>query len=120
MEGIIPLLWLTMQLLCVYLSFLIRVFIWKTKLIHRLSRESDIGDGGLGGLSMPLILRKCTAVILIAIVRREGVQRERDAEVCAALSAHAGGLSVKTAAGILAVMSTIAYAHQMGSIVSNA
>ena len=69
---------------------------------------------------MPLVLRKSTAVILTTIVQREGVQRERDAEVCVALDVRVGGLSVKITAGILAVMSTIAYAHQTGNTVSNA
>ena len=82
------------------------MLIWKN-LIHLLSREPDIGDGDLDGLLMPLILGKSTVATLIVIVRREGVQRERDAEVCVALSASVGGLSVKIAAGISAVMSTI-------------
>ena len=119
MEEIIPLLWLTMPLLCVHLSFLIRVLIWK-KLIHLLSTEPDIGDGDLDGLLMPLILGKSTVATLLVIVRREGVQRKRDAEICVALSASVGDLSIKIAAGISAVMSTIVYAHQTGNIVLNA
>ena len=91
---------------------------WK-KLIHLLRREAGIEDGDqLDGLSMPLILGKSTIATLTATVRREGVQRERDAEVCVALSVRVGGLSVKIAAGILAVMSTITHAHQTGNTVS--
>ena len=66
------------------------------------------------------ILHLCTAVTPTVIIQRGGVQREVNAEDCAALSVHVGGLSVKIAAGISAVTSTIGYAHQMGSIVSSA
>ena len=46
--------------------------------------------------------------------------REVHVEVCVIQSAHVGDFSVKIAAGILAVMSTIAYMHQIESIVLNA
>ena len=70
---------------------------------------------------MPLNLeKKSTAETLTVTVRREGAQKERDAEACAAPSVRAGGLFAKTAAGIGAVTSMIAYAHQMGNIVLNA
>ena len=88
-------------------------------MIHRLRQESGIGDGDLDGWSMSFV-RKSTAVTLTAIVQRGGVRREIDVEDCVALSVRVGGLSVKIAAGILAVTSTIAYVPQMGSIVSSA
>ena len=79
-----------------------------------------ITAGDLDGLLMPLILVKSTVATLTATVRREGVQRERDTKICVALSVRVGGLSVKIAAGVSAVMSMITYAHQMGNTVSNA
>jgi hypothetical protein len=83
--------------------------------------EPDIRYGDLDhGWLIPLVRKKSTAGTLTAIVRRKGVQRERVVEDCAALGVHVGGLSAKTAAGISAVISMIAYVHQMGDIVLSA
>ena len=115
---------LCMPPLCVDLNFLIKVHAHlehnseaDSSLILRI--ESGIRDGDLGGGSMPFV-RKSTAVTLTVIVQRGGVRREGDVEDCAALSVRVGGLSVKIAAGISAVTSTIGYAHQMENIVSSA